>query len=161
MAEVDVLAQLKDIHLPAEVGWWPLAPGWYVLIAVFFIVLFVMIALLHQRHVHRLPKKNALLLLDSYVAQYQHDHQTQLTCARLSELLKRVALVYYPRREVASMHGQEWIDFLTATSKGIDFESIKTLLLEAPFKQNKSLELTGLIKATQLWIKQRKRPCLN
>ena len=25
---------LRDLHLPAEVGWWPLAPGWWVLIAI-------------------------------------------------------------------------------------------------------------------------------
>lgn len=27
------LAQLKDIHLPPPIGWWPPAPGWWALLA--------------------------------------------------------------------------------------------------------------------------------
>ena len=29
---------LKDLHLPAEIGWWPLAPGWWGVIAVLAVV---------------------------------------------------------------------------------------------------------------------------
>jgi len=27
------LSSLHDIHLPEAIGWWPLAPGWYLLTA--------------------------------------------------------------------------------------------------------------------------------
>ena len=40
----DALAQLRDIHLPADPSWWPPAPGWWllallVLAAIFFMAL--------------------------------------------------------------------------------------------------------------------------
>ena len=43
----DPLAELRDIHLPPEIGWWPPAYGWWILItalltltifAIFFLV---------------------------------------------------------------------------------------------------------------------------
>jgi len=30
----DLLAQLKDIHVPAPPGWWPPAPGWWIVAGV-------------------------------------------------------------------------------------------------------------------------------
>jgi hypothetical protein len=32
MMQADSLAQLRDIQLPEPISWWPLAPGWWVLI---------------------------------------------------------------------------------------------------------------------------------
>jgi hypothetical protein len=161
VANVDALAQLKDIHLPPPVGWWPLAPGWYGVMVLVFILLAFITAVIYKRHLNALPKKHALSLLKIYTAQYEKDHNVQLASARISELLKRVALVYFPRHQVASIHGQAWIEFLNQTSKGINFGPVKTMLLDSPFKHNEHINLHPLIMRTELWIKQRKVPCSN
>lgn len=161
MDNVDALAQLKDIHLPPPVGWWPLAPGWYVLMVFIFILIAVLTAALYKRHLNARPKKHALALLKTYSAQYEKDHNAQLASARISELLKRVALVYFPRHQVASIHGTTWIEFLNQTGKGINFEPVKTMLLDSPFKHDEQINLKPLITRTELWIKQRKVPCSN
>jgi hypothetical protein len=155
------MAQLKDIHLPAPVGWWPLAPGWYVVIITFFILVAVITMVLYTRHRNARPKKHALSLLKKYVAQYEKDHNAQLASARISELLKRVALVYFPRDHVAGIHGLYWIEFLNQTGKEVNFEPVKSMLLDSPFKPNEHIDLQPLIRQTELWIKQRKVPCSN
>ncbi len=38
----DPLAQLRDIHLPDPISWWPPAPGWWVLAVVVLALLFFM-----------------------------------------------------------------------------------------------------------------------
>lgn len=161
MAKVDALAQLKDIHLPLPIGWWPLAPGWYGVMILVLIVSAGIVTLVRRRRRTRQPKKQALALLQVYTAQYTQDYNAQLASARISELLKRVALVYYPRQQVASIHGQAWIQFLNQTGSKVDFEPVKDLLLDVPFKPNEQTDLQPLIKQAQLWIKQRKVPCLN
>lgn len=155
------LAQLKDLHLPEPISWWPLAPGWYGLI---LLSLFVLISLLYwvrQRVRHARPKREALLLLVSYKKAYEKDPNSQLMSAQLSELLKRVALVYYPREKVAGLQGAAWIEFLNSTSRGIDFNAVADLLLEAPFKGEETASLYPLISRVERWIKQRRKPCWN
>ena len=161
MPEGDALAQLKDINFPPAIGWWPLARGWYLVMALIFILVVFFLYRAYQRYLNGRAKKQALNLLELYATQYAKEGTTQLTSARISELLKRVALVYYPRQQVASIHGQDWIDFLNKTSKRLDFESVKTMLLDSPFKLNEQINLNPLITLAKLWIKQRTVPCSN
>lgn len=161
MDKADPLAQLKDIHLPNPVSFWPLAPGWYVvLLLVLLAVLFVAYRI-YKRHCYALAKKQALALLASYQKRYEKEHNVPLTSARISDVLRRVALVYYPRQEVASLHGDAWLQFLNQTSKGIDFNPVREMLLDAPFKAEDATNLKPLFTRAQRWIKQRSVPCSN
>lgn len=161
MAKADPLAQLKDIHLPEPISWWPLAIGWYGLMVLIFLLIFAIAYLMHKRHINALAKNKALELLKTYKEQYQKDNNAQLTSARISELLRRVALVYYPRAQVASIHGEDWVEFLNQTSKGVNFKPVKEMLLDSPFKTAETINLKPLITRAELWIKQRGVPCLN
>ncbi|MCL9682950.1 DUF4381 domain-containing protein [Legionella maioricensis] len=161
MAKADALAQLKDIHLPESIGWWPLAPGWYVVMLLALFLLIAVACWAYKRHANALAKNQALELLNSYKEQYEKEGNAQLASARISELLRRVALVYYPRAEVASLHGDAWVAFLNQTGKGVDFEPVKSMLLDSPFKTSETVNLKPLIMRAQRWIKQRGAPCSN
>ena len=41
--ENNSLADLKDIHLPAPVSIFPLAPGWYIVLAVMLVIIILLI----------------------------------------------------------------------------------------------------------------------
>lgn len=157
----DVLASLKDIHLPKAISWWPLAPGWYALILLVLFAVSMLIYFLYQRHQNALAKNKALQRLQQYKKAYEQEHNNPLASAQISELLKQVALVYYPRDEVAGLHGDEWILFLNQKSKGLNFTSLKAMLLESPFKSEEHIDLAPLFRTSRLWIKQRGKPCLN
>ncbi len=161
MADASALAQLKDIHLPPAIGLWPPAWGWWLLFVLLVVLALFAGALLRRFKKQGEPKRCALRLLAQYEQQYQQTNDTQATSARISELLKRVALVYFPRNEVAMMHGMEWIDFLEHTSKNIDFHAISWMVLECPFNPNRVESIAPLITAARCWILQRKKPCSN
>jgi hypothetical protein len=161
VAKADVLTQLKDIHLPQSITWWPLAPGWYVVLLIIMFSIIGVVYFFHRRQLNALAKNQALELLKTYKEQYEKDRNAQQASARISELLRRVALVYYPRAEVASIHGNAWLEFLNQTSKGIDFNPVKSMLLDSPFKTEETVNLNPLINRAQVWIKQRSVPCSN
>ncbi len=155
------LAQLRDIHLPEPITWWPLAPGWYVLIILLLLLMIAIAYGLYLRQRNARAKNKALDLLKTYKEHYEKDRNAQMASARISELLRRVALVYYPRSQVASIHGEDWVVFLNQTSKGIDFYPVKSMLLDSPFKSMETMNLKPLIVRAEQWIKQRRVPCLK
>lgn len=161
MPEQDLLAKLHDIHLPAPIGWWPLAPGWYVLIVMVLLLLGLAIGFIRHFKIVNAPKKEALALLKQYQEAYRQHGDCSLCCKNISELLRRVALVYYPRREVAGLKGEKWLAFLNNTAKDIDFTSLRELLETFPYQAQASGDLEPLFIAAKRWIEQRRKPCLK
>ena len=161
MAEAEVLAKLQDIQLPDPIGWWPLAPGWYLLALMVLVLAGLIVYYFRRRYLHGLAKRQALHLLDSYYLEYQREKNSQLSSMKVSELLRRVSLAYFPREEVASLQGEDWISFLNSTAKGVDFNRLRESLLELPYQPVKDYDLAPLFAATRAWIKQRGKPCSN
>ena len=117
------LAQLRDIHLPEAIGWWPIAPGWYILAVLLIMMVSALVFFLRRHYLQGRVKRQALREWVMYHQEYQQEQHSQISAAKLSELLKRVALMYFPRNEVASLQGDAWIVFLNQTSKQLDFNA--------------------------------------
>ena len=154
-----VLAKLHDIHLPAPIGWWPLAPGWYFLLLLGLILIALDIYFIRRQYIHGQAKRQALKLLEMYEQTYRREQNSQASSMKVSELLRRVALVYFPREEVASLQGEAWLEFLNKTSKGIDFTKLRHYLLDIPYQPATDIDLQPLFQSAKAWIKQRGAPC--
>ena len=159
MPDAQNLAQLRDIHLPAVIGWWPPAPAWYVLAVVLLLLMAWLARFLYRAYRNGLAKRRALKLLAGYQNQHEKAPNSQLTAARVSELLRRVALVYYPRDHVASLKGDAWLAFLQNSAKAVDFQAVREALLELPYQPDRQADLEPLFKAAEAWIRQRRKPC--
>lgn len=155
------LAQLRDIHFPEAIGWWPLAPGWYLLAIILLIILMVSAFFLIRRYLNGRARRQSLQMLATYQQQHQQEMNSQLSAARVSELLKRVALVYFPRADVASLTGDAWLRFLNTTARGLDFNLVRQELLEAPYQPAIDRDLQPLFNMARMWINQRRGSCLN
>jgi hypothetical protein len=101
------LTKLHDFYQPPSPSWMPQTMGWYVLFALLCLVALWMIARAVSRWFANRYRREALQLIATTPA------------SQLSALLKRAALVAWPRNQVAALTGDKWIDFL-AQSSGID-----------------------------------------
>jgi len=98
------LSNLRDIVVPEAPPFWPLAPGmWVALGLVVLALLFVGWRVYMTRQSNAYRRAGLLLLGDARTA---HD---------VSVAMKRVALAAFPREQVASLYGEEWVAFLRAT----------------------------------------------
>ncbi len=103
---------LRDLHLPDPIGWWPLAPGWWVLIALAIIMLGYL-ALRSFRHwKFNAPRRYAIQQLARVEASYQSHGNVVKLGHEVSELIRRAMLAYAPRHEVAGLSGEAWLQWL-------------------------------------------------
>lgn len=161
MANSHSLQGLRDIHLPEAIGWLPMAPGWYLLIALSLSACVLACFYVALRRRQGLPRREALRMLDACIQDYEKGQAgTQQSTAEVNELLRRVALAYYPRAKVAALSGKAWIDFLSSSAKKVDFHTIAFMLLELPYQPDQQINIKPLFIRTKLWIQQRRKPCL-
>ena len=124
----DSLAALRDIHLPEAVSLWPLAPGWWVLLAL--LAACIAAGAIGWRRRRRSARRAALLLLAEVEDSFRTDGDTRRLAVSLSSLLRRVALLRFPRRDVASLHGEGWTSFLRAGANRVGFPADVARALE-------------------------------
>lgn len=160
MPTPDQLSQLRDLHLPPPVSWWPMAPGWWCLIALLLGGSAYLAFIITRRYVQGRARRFALQLLTRY-EQQARSKQQGFSAAELSALLKRVALAYFPRAQVAPLQGDAWLLFLNQTAKGLDFNTVRDLLIHAPYQPYTNLDLSPLLVLTRAWITQRRARCSN
>ncbi|KIC44127.1 hypothetical protein RA28_14195 [Ruegeria sp. ANG-S4] len=143
---VELLAMLEPAPVPAPVSMTPQTLGWAVL-AVLLAICIVAGLLTVLRH----RRSNA----------YRRAALTELAAPGISatksaEVLRRAALVAYPRRKIAGLYGDDWLKFLRQTSEKNRFPaSTYQRLTEAPYKPTApDPEVTALAKH---WVKTHKR----
>lgn len=166
MANAISLDSLRDVHLPPPLGWWEQAPGWYLLIVLILMTIIVVLICFTRYYQSGHVKREALALLKQYHQAYTVSCNSCLTCAQISELLKRVALTYYPREQVSGLQGEAWLDFLNTHVKNTHFNCVRVLLLERPFQHSNQTKsdtdnLEPLFECARIWIKSQGKPCLN
>jgi hypothetical protein len=151
------LAQLKDIHLPEQVHNYPVAYGWWILLTLLLIAV-ILAVVKWQKHRKRChAKKLALTSLNN-----AQDNDEIVT------LLKWAAFQYFPRNEIASLHGQQLENFLISKLTTKQQDKFKTLCgqqlknkyhpVEA--SSNEPLNRT-LQEAAQLWLNQALPPKIS
>lgn len=150
MDKEQLLAQLEDVQLPPEPSWWPLAIGWWILIAIVLALgVFGLYKLIQKKRHYRFSRL-ALAELDYLVKSQDNSWLIQLEV-----LLRRVALCYFPTVDVAKLTQQEWIDFLAGTGNNIWTNQPLTWLRDASYSDpNKSVAVDRalLLSQSKAWI---------
>ena len=76
--------------------------------------------------------------------------------AQLASLIRRTALSAYPRTEIASLHGNDWLSFLDSTYDGGAFlNGPGKCLADGPYHGESSAP--GVKDAVRIWIKTHRR----
>ncbi|QJR79868.1 DUF4381 domain-containing protein [Alteromonas pelagimontana] len=100
------LAQLKDVHVPEDVYWWPLAWGWW-LLAVLILALLVYVVVWWKKRRQLNRARRYAMEEARHIDSRQEDWP-----AKLNGILKRTAQSYFSNDSVSGLYGQRWQKFL-------------------------------------------------
>lgn len=139
----ELLKQLKDVHLPPPISWWPPAPGWYIVFALFILLVCGVYFWLRKKRLRRQRKQRIL----------QHMQQLQSTSdvAAAMVLVKQVAISQYPEQPIAELQGKAWIQFLTK-DMDIPTQLQQQMLVAAYQKQPENCD--ALFQCLTKWVEQ-------
>lgn len=144
---------LRDIHLPEAVGWWPPAPGWWLLVVMIPLTVWLGIRL-YKRFTRQTAIKSARKILAGIKQDGLHDDFDKL--CQLSVLIRRVAISLAPRSEAASLTGSAWLEYLDRSMDGQPFsQGVGRQLIEGPYRERRALtmDLPELITLCEDWLK--------
>jgi len=153
-----VTLPLRDLHLPEPVGWWPLAPGWSLLIGLAIVAIAYGLVRAYQRRQRNAARRYALRELARYEAEYRK-HKDPVTLAKqLSQLLRRGMLAYAPRTEIAGLTGEAWLRWL---DRGMPLPYFYTdggkSLLELPYRSPQDnladVDIDALLAAVRMRLR--------
>jgi len=152
---------LRDIHLPETVSWWPLAPGWWIMLG-FLVLVIVVVFFLRLARERQLLGKQSLQEFTQLVNQFQQDRDAKLLLSELSRLLRRVSITRYENQDSAALVGQEWLRFLDQAlanhknEQALSFDSeLGEYLVTAQYKKSVSVDekkLDQLLVLSKAWL---------
>jgi uncharacterized protein DUF4381 len=124
----DWLAQLAPEHAPPAAGWWPLAPGWWMVLG---LVLAIAVLFVCWRKWWRDPHADARR---AALRELQHiqasDDDGPVVARAIENLMRRFALTVFGRQRVSRLAGNSWLGFVTGEA-GTSNNSGESLLAAA------------------------------
>lgn len=154
------LEQLHDIHGLMPVSWLPLAPGWWVIIGIFLLLLIFLLGfLIYRRRVTQ--KKSSPDWRESALTEWTRLTTESLTPRErlnyLAILLRRIGMQRYGRQTCAGLSGELWLTWLTAYDpQGFDWQQNGQLLIQIPYMPPDTViteeQLHDLYQAVHAWI---------
>ncbi len=148
----DPLQDLRDVHMPDPISWWPPAFGWWMIMGLLIIGGSLIIWAWAYRQRTR-PRRFALAQLKDVQQQYAAHADDHWAITQLSHLVRRVALATFPRSQVAGLSGKSWLQFLDTTGHTNQFsDGPGQSLCSSPYQPHGPRAAAELIPLIERWI---------
>lgn len=156
-----LLEQLHDIEGVDPISWWPLAIGWWFVLAIALVIVGASVCFaIYRWSYNRSWKKDTLTKL-ARLEENLSEATARESIVLLSEYLRRIALKRFSRKECAGLKGAAWLKWLHQQDpKQFNWETRGALLIEIPYAPvNYRLsdpattnEIKEWIRATKEWV---------
>lgn len=151
-----VALELHPLRQPPEPHWWPPAPGWWLLTGIILLSLWYLFRSLRQRRQRSRYRREAWREFEQLRQRLPAETAAQALVGECNALMKRVALMCWPRADVAPLNGPEWLAFLNATADADLFRDVDATL---PYRADGSAQAAAAFaEATGQWLQRHRAP---
>lgn len=153
---------LEPLIAPPPVSWWPLAPIWWIGIAILLILVLLLAYLFCRKPIRQQQKRPvididvrrqaALKELESFEKPYQKPTGEWLQ--HINALLKRLCITHYPNENTKVLTGQPWLNFLDSKCPQAHVKQFPMLVNNA-YQANYCMDnqtIDNLYSSIETWI---------
>jgi hypothetical protein len=141
--------ELRDIHLPDDPSIWPLAFGWWLLIIIGCILIYIFV----KKWLQLRKQKQVINLMQielSHINNHYKNHKNKHQLAsEISELLKRFVRHILKDNSAISLTGAVWIDYLNKQAGSDHFSQFESELTQAQYLPQSEYDASRLIAAVK------------
>ncbi len=151
-----LLDQLEPVVSPPPVGLWPLAPGWWILMALALAAITAAVLLGYSWYKKNGYKREALRLILALTPE-----PTNVFAANINAILKRTALSAYAHAHatISQTFGAQWVEFLNNTTKAPKFnDDAMQALSTGMYQKSPTFDANALKAMAIAWVKTHKKP---
>ena len=152
-----LLEQLRDIHSPEPIGWWPPAIGWWILLFLLLCALVAVGIILYLKYRRDAYRRQAIASAQSLYRQYQKDKDSAGYLGDMNELLRRVIQQITTDESFAENSGKRWISMLDSHGAQPLSRSAATALSEQIYQPAPTIDAPRLHQELTDWIQTHER----
>ncbi len=144
--------QLRDIHMPEPIGWWPPAPGWWALALILLGLMTWSILRIRQAWTANRYRKLALREAEAALDAWRMNADRGSYLTRANAILRRSLLHKNPRRAGPGTQGEAWIATLNAHLATPLSENTGAALATAAYQPEPDVEIEQVHRDVCRWI---------
>jgi hypothetical protein len=147
---------LRDIHLPDTLLWWPLAIGWWFVIAMLLGIITGFGVFYYLKKKNKTQYRAITDALD-ILKQLAKEENKSVLITHISQLLRRVCISLYGRKQVAGLTGERWLRFLDRKGKTTAFtKGVGRVLVVYPYQKTVDYSRQEILLLVQVWLQDQR-----
>lgn len=157
------LADLADIQLPPEPGFWPLAPGWWILLAL-VLILIILFYVAYRRKKRQAYRQKALNEFKQLQKQFADSNKINEFLQATSLLLRRTALTAQPKNFDPALKGQAWLNWLDHYCPKLTGKFGRDLgqaLIVGQYQKSPDINIDEFVNLVEDWINKHQNQWQN
>ena len=149
----EALKDLRGIHEPDFIAFWPPAPGWWVLLVLVFLLLVLAIWWLKRKNSVNY-KKIANDELKNIRANYDIQRNSHKAASELVLLIRKTLIATNSHEQVSALIDEEWLSYLDKKS-GTDLftQGAGRVITTVIYQKEADVDVEGLFAATKVLLK--------
>jgi hypothetical protein len=154
-----LLSRMRDIHGPVDASWWPLAPGWWIVIFLLCTFFFIVVKKILREKAYRKSWRYRIEQELDSIAADNDPAKAKENISRINNILKRLSIRFYGRRESAALNGKKWLAWLTNHDpRNFNWAKKAEILIQFPYMPEEkikasSVQISTIAKAAKPWLR--------
>jgi len=152
--QAKLLEQLRDIHASAEPGWWPPAPGWWVLATVLVVLLGYLVYRAYGAWRAYRRRQRLVSALENISQQWDPAADPHRFLAEMNKLFRVVALRAFPGTSAVRLQGADWVSYIESMLPDSASTTQLQALATGPYEPSPEFDQQGLVQLARLWVRR-------